>query len=259
MKNAIKVSKSYVHPRGQTPKGKILMVVSSPAQSGQTGWPIGFWASELTHPMHAFQEAGYEVELASTEGGAVEMDGYSDPRHESGYSAHDVITMGYLQTDSFKKMLGQTKAVDEVDAGDYDAVFLVGGQGPMYTFRHNKELERLFASFYTSGKPSATVCHATTFLLDARQANGELIVHNKTWTGFSNAEEDIAEQAIGQRIQPYRIEEEARKLKDTHFTVAEPFAAHAIQDGQLITGQQQNSGVAAARLVIEQLEQDIKS
>jgi putative intracellular protease/amidase len=232
------------------------MVVSSPTQSEQTGWPIGFWASELTHPLHTFQEAGYEVDLASTEGGQVEMDGYSDPRHESGYSAHDVITLGYLQTDSFQKMLEQTTAVSDVDTDDYDAVFLVGGQGPMYTFRKNDSLEQLFASFYASGKPSAVVCHATTLLLDARKQDGEPIVKNKAWTGFSSAEEDIAEQAVGQRIQPYRIEEEARKMEHTDFKVADPFMSYAIQDGHLITGQQQNSGVAAAQLVIEQLEEN---
>ncbi|HNL40003.1 MAG TPA: type 1 glutamine amidotransferase domain-containing protein, partial [Saprospiraceae bacterium] len=92
---------SYVHFHGAPYKGKILMVASSPDVSGQTGWPIGFWAAELTHPLRVFQEAGYEVELVSTRGGKLMMDTYSDPTDASGYSAHDVISLGYMQQDWF--------------------------------------------------------------------------------------------------------------------------------------------------------------
>ena len=123
----------------------------------------------------------------------------------------------------------------------------------MYTFRGNNDLEQLFASFYETGKPSAAVCHSTTLLLEAKKSDGSLIVDGKTWTGFADAEEEYADQAVGMKIQPYRIETEARKLKGTTFKVAAPFSSYAIEDGNLITGQQQNSGAAAARLVVEQL------
>lgn len=249
----MKTLQSYVHFHGAPTKGKILMVASSPSVSAQTGWPIGFWAAELTHPLRVFQEAGYEVTLASTEGGALMMDGYSDPTDASGYSAHDVISLGYMQQDWFKDLLAATPAISEVNQEDFDAIFLVGGQGPMYTFRGNKALEQLFASFYETGKPSAAVCHSTTLLLEARQSNGELLVAGKTWTGFADAEEEFADQAVGMKIQPYRIETEARKMSNTHFQVGAPFSSFAIQDGNLITGQQQNSGEAAARLVVELL------
>ena len=92
MEEKVKETRRYVHAHGMPSNGKILMVVSSPAVSEQTGWPIGFWAAELTHPLHVFQEAGYEVELVSTEGGEVVMDSYSDPTDASGYAAHDVIS-----------------------------------------------------------------------------------------------------------------------------------------------------------------------
>ncbi|MEL6193622.1 MAG: type 1 glutamine amidotransferase domain-containing protein [Bacteroidota bacterium] len=249
----VKEDLAYVHAHGMPMKGKILMVASSPAVSGQTGWPIGFWAAELTHPLHVFQEAGYEVELASTEGGKVEMDGYSNPTDESGYSAHDVISLGYMQNEWFGDLLTNTRKLTEVKVDDYDAIFLVGGQAPMYTFRGNHDLENLFASFYESGKPSAAVCHSTTLLLEAKKANGELIVKDKVWTGFADAEEEYADQAVGQKIQPYRIEEEARKIQGTTFKVAPAFSSYAITDGNLITGQQQNSGAAAARMVVAQL------
>lgn len=243
----------YVHFHGAPTKGKILMVASSPSVSKQTGWPIGFWAAELTHPLRVFMEAGYEVELASTEGGKIEMDGYSNPTDASGYSAHDVITLGYLQMPWFTDMLANTKKMTEVNPGDYAAIFLVGGQGPMYTFKGNKELEKLFVGFYEAGKPSAAVCHSTTLLLNARKSNGDLLVNGKTWTGFANSEEDFADKAVGIKIQPYRIEDEARKLTGTTFKVSDAFASYAIADGNLVTGQQQNSGEAAAEMVVQLL------
>jgi putative intracellular protease/amidase len=250
----VKEVQHYVHSHGMPTKGKILMVASSPSVSKQTGWPIGFWAAELTHPLRVFQEAGFEVELVSTAGGALEMDGYSNPNDPSGYSAHDVISLGYIQKDWFNEMLSNTKKLTEAIPEDYVAIFLVGGQGPMYTFRGNLDLENLFIAFYESGKPSAAVCHSTTLLLELKKYNGELLVKGKTWTGFADAEEEYADQAVGLKIQPYRIEEEARKISGTNFKVAAPFSSYAIQDGNLVTGQQQNSGAAAAELVVELLD-----
>lgn len=244
---------TYVHFHGAPSKGKILMVASSPAVSQQTGWPIGFWAAELTHPMRVFEEAGYTIELVSTEGGTLQMDSYSNPTDASGYSAHDIITLGFMQKPAFNALLENTKKLSEVDPTAYAAIFLVGGQAPMYTFRGNTALGKLFASFYEAGKPAAAVCHSTTLLLEAKLSNGDLLVKGKTWTGFADAEEEFADKAVGQKIQPYRIETEARKLTGTTFKVAAPFSAYAIQDGNLITGQQQNSGAAAAELVVELL------
>lgn len=251
--SVVKEVQNYVHFHGAPTKGKILMVASSPATSKQTGWPIGFWATELTHPLRVFQEAGYEVELVSTEGGKLMMDGYSNPTDASGYSVHDVISLGYMQQKWFNEMLENTKKLTEVKANDYVGIFLVGGQGPMYTFKGNHDLEKLFAAFYESGKPSAAVCHSTTLLLEAKKSNGELLVKGKTWTGFADAEEEFADKAVGMKIQPYRIEEEAKKIAGTIFKVAVPFSSYAIQDGNLITGQQQNSGAAAAELMVKSL------
>jgi putative intracellular protease/amidase len=245
--------KSYVHFHGTPTKGKILMVASSPTVSKQTGWPIGFWAAELTHPLFVFQEAGYEVELVSTNGGKLEMDAYSNPNDISGYSAHDVISLGFMQKPEFNAMLENTKKLSDVKHHDYAAIFLVGGQGPMYTFKGNTDLQKLFISFYESGKPSAAVCHSTTILLDTKLSDGELLVKGKTWTGFANSEEDAADKVVGMTIQPYRIEDEARNINGTNFKVADAFTSYVIADGNLISGQQQNSGAAAAELVVQQL------
>ena len=90
-------------------------------------------------------------------------------------------------------------------------------------------------------------------MLEVKKSNGELLAKGKTWTGFADAEEEFADQAVGMKIQPYRIETEARKMEETTFKVASPFSSYVISDGHLITGQQQNSGYDAAMAVIEQL------
>ena len=140
-------------------------------------------------------------------------------------------------------------------ASDYKAIFLVGGQSPMYTFKGNQELMKFVADFYETGKPTSLVCHSTAILLDTKLSNGKLLVHGKKWTGFTNAEEAFADKAVGQKIQPYWIEQEARKIQKTEFKTEKPFTPYAIRDGNLITGQQQNSGTEAAKLILEMLEE----
>ncbi len=234
-------------------KKKILLVAANPATSKTTGWPVGFWWSELTHPYAAFTEAGYEVEIRSPDGGALVADGYSDPDDASGYSAHDFVSLGFKKSKSHAALLENTKSLAGVTPDGYDAIFVSGGQSPMITFRGNQSLARLFASFYEAGKVTALVCHATCLLLETKLSSGELLVKGKTWTGFANSEERIADGFVGQRIQPFWIEDEARALADTTFRVSEAFAPYAIRDGLLVTGQQQSSGRAAAELAIEAL------
>ncbi len=232
---------------------RILMVVANPAISEQTGWPIGFWWAELTHPYWEFVEKGYEVEFVSPDGGELKGDAWSDPRDESGYSAHDLISMGFIHTPALMEKIKNTKAIDEVNIDDYDAVFLVGGQSPMVTFYNDKELHQFVADFYEAGKVTAIVCHATSVLLKTKLSDDKLLVKGRTWTGFANAEEQFADNFVGQRIQPFWIEEEAKKLSETNFIIDSAFKPHAVRDGRLITGQQQYSGAAAAKLVIEAL------
>jgi len=123
----------------------------------------------------------------------------------------------------------------------------------MVTFVDDERVHRLVATFYEAGKPTAVVCHATCVLLEATTSDGALIVSGKTWTGFATSEEQYADAFVGQRIQPFWIEDEARKLTGTNFVVNSMFKPFAVRDGNLITGQQQYSGAAAARLVIEAL------
>lgn len=234
---------------------RILLLASNSAVSGQTGWPIGFWWAELTHPYWEFTERGYDVDIVSPDGGELTADPWSDPRDKSGYSASDLITLGFINSPDHMKMIQHTKALADVSVDDYDVVFMVGGQAPMYTFYEDERVHDLAVSFYEAGRITAVVCHATCILLKTRLANGDLLVKGKTWTGFANSEEDYADDYVGQRIQPFRIEDQARVMADTNFIVHGRFRPHAVRDGLLITGQQQYSGAAGARLVIEALGQ----
>ena len=234
-------------------KKKILLVAANPTTSKTTGWPIGFWWAELTHPYWAFTEAGYDVEIRSPDGGALQADGYSDPEDASGYSAHDLVSLGFKKSPKHMALVQDTKSLADVAVAGYDAVFLTGGQSPMFTFRGNAELQKVVARFYEAGKITALVCHATCLLLETKLANGELLAKGKTWTGFANSEEQAAEKFVGKRLQPFWIEDEVRKIEGTRFVVDQPFRDFAVRDGLLVTGQQQFSGAAAARLVIEAL------
>lgn len=232
---------------------RILILASNPAVSDQTGWPIGFWWSELTHPYWEFTQAGYTVDIASPDGGELRADSWSDPRDESGYSAEDLLSLGFLTSPSHAALVANTPRLAEVAIEDYAALVVIGGQGPMYTFVDDERVHALIAGFHEAGKITAVLCHGTAALLKTRLPDGSLLVTGKTWTGFANSEEDYADAYVGQRIQPFRIEDEARAVPDTNFVVAGRFRPHAVRDGLLITGQQQYSGAAVARLVIEAL------
>ncbi len=229
------------------------MIVANPAISPVTGWPVGFWAAELTHPWLEFAHAGYELTLASPQGGKVAVDSYSDPRDASGYSANDVVSMGVLSTPKMAAMFEATLPLADAKLSDYDAIFVCGGQSPMVTFIDNAPLQAFIARAYEAGKVVALVCHGTCVLLKVRTSDGKLLVEGKTWTGFANSEERFAEQAVGGKIQPFWIETEAKKIPGTNFITHNAFEEFAVRDGRLITGQQQHSGAAAARLVIAAL------
>src|SRR5918996_4903149 len=236
----------------QRPK-RVAIVASNPAVSERTGWPIGFWWSELTHPYWELTGHGYLVDVVSPDGGKLEADSWSDPRDESRYSADDLLSLGFINSPEHLRLVEDSKSLAELTVDDYDGALFVGGQGSMYTFFEDERVHALVASFYEGGKVAAVICHATCVLLKTRLSDGGLLVDGKTWTGFANSEERFADDYVGQRIQPFWIEDEARKLDNTNFIVSGRFKAHAVRDGNLITGQQQYSGTAAARLIIEAL------
>lgn len=230
---------------------RVLLVAANPSTSPVSGWPIGFWWSELVHPFQVFEEAGYEIEIRSPDGGRLEADGYSDPEHESGYSASDFVSLGFKRSPTHAALIENTPSLADVNVDDYDAVFLSGGQSPMVTFIENETVHALVRDFLEAGKVTALVCHATCALLRAKGSDGNLLVQGRTWTGFADTEERVAEEAAGAKLQPFWIETEAHRLENTNFVTGAPFRSFAVRDGNLVTGQQQFSGAEAARLVVE--------
>jgi putative intracellular protease/amidase len=230
----------------------ILLIVANPSISTTLGWPVGFWASELTHPYAEFTQAGCQVTIASPNGGKVEFDSLSDPRDPSGYSKDDTLSLEYIDRPEFMQLLENTPAIASLDMSTFDAIVVCGGQSPMFTFRQNQSLIQLFSNFYATGKPTAALCHGTCVLLEAKLPDGKYLIQGKTITGFANSEEDYADGAVGQKMMPFRIEDEANKL-GANFVTKAAFASHAVRDGNLITGQQQNSGAETAQLVLAAL------
>lgn len=239
---------------------RVAIVIANPAISGTTGWPVGFWWSELTHPYYAFHEAGYEVEIFSPAGGRCEADGMSDPRDASGYSASDLISMGFIHTPSLAALVENTRPVAELEVARFDAMVVAGGQAPMFSFENATALHEKFVAFYEAGKVAAALCHGVAVLKYARLSNGELLAKGKTVTGFANVEEDFADEAVwhmgflprGKHLMPWRIEDELRAM-GANYVQAGMWRGFAIRDGNLITGQQNFSGTETAELIINTL------
>jgi len=239
---------------------RVAIVIANPAVSTTTSWPVGFWWSELAHPYHAFHEKGYHIEVFSPLGGRCEADAMSDPRDPSGYSASDLISMGFIATPALAALVEETKPVAAIDVDAFDAIVVAGGQAPMFTFERATALHDVFVRFHERGKVAAALCHGTAILRYARLSDGTPLVKGKTVTGFANVEEDYADNAVwqygmlprGTHIMPWRIEDELRTL-GANFVHAGLWRGFAIRDGNLITGQQNFSGSETAQAVIAAL------
>ncbi|MBY0515421.1 MAG: type 1 glutamine amidotransferase domain-containing protein [Bacteriovoracaceae bacterium] len=237
---------------------KIAIVIANPSISTVTSWPVGFWWSELTHPYYAFVERGYEVKIFSPKGGKCEPDGMSDPRDVSGYSASDLISMGFIHTPNLAALVNETLPVVEMNVADFDAIVVAGGQAPMFSFDKEVALHKKFVEFYESGKVAAALCHGVAILKYAKLSNGEYLAKGKTVTGFANVEEDFADQAVwsmnllpkGKSLMPWRIEDEMKRI-GANYIQSGLWKGFAVRDGNLITGQQNFSGTETAEAIIK--------
>lgn len=232
---------------------KILYIVSNP--STLHGFPVGFFAEELTRPFFDFVVAGYEVTIASPAGGAVAFDGFSDPENEATQYPDDLVTLGFKHHPVYGKLMEDTLPIAEVDPADFDAVCVAGGGGPLITFKDDEALHALIASFYEQDKVVGMLCHGTCLLLWTRLSDGSLLADGKTWTGYPDSEEAMVDAAVGMTVNPYTIETEAAKNPETTFVSGDPLQPYAVRDGNLVTGQQQHSSYLFSQLVIEALDE----
>jgi putative intracellular protease/amidase len=237
---------------------RAAIVISNAAVWTSTGWPVGFWWSELTHPYYAFTEVGWNVDVFSPQGGSCAWDAMSDPEDASQWQAEDVISRGYKHDPGFLRLIDDTPSVDELSVDDYDVLVVAGGQGPMFTFRDAVNLQQRFVEFCETGKVTAALCHGSAILAFTTLGDGTPLVQGRTVTGFPNVEEDAADAMTwdagalprGSSIMPWRVEDELRRL-GANFLQAGAFRPFAIRDANLVTGQQNFSGAEVAKVILE--------
>ena len=184
----------------------------------------------------------------------------SDPNDASGYSQTDLISQGFIHSPKLMALLADTRAVSQIDVTRFDAIVVAGGQAPMVTMHEQTALHRKFVEFHVAGKVAAALCHGSSILRYAKLPSGELLAKGKTVTGFANVEEDFADNAVwsagllprDKHVQPWRIEDELKKL-GVNYVQAGLWRGFAIRDANLITGQQNFSGMETAQAVVQAL------
>lgn len=223
---------------------KVLMVITSHDQLGDTGHKTGFWLEELAAPYYVLKDAGVEITLASPKGGEPPMDPKSN---EPGFQTE--LTRRFEQDAEAQARLRNTARLGSIDQSDFDTVFYPGGHGPMWDLAEDRHSIALLESFIAAGKTIALVCHATAALRHVKAPDGSLLVAGKEVTGFTNGEE----AAVGlTKVVPFLLEDEMLKLGAT-FSKKADWGVHVVRDGQVITGQNPGSSGPAARALLSAL------
>ncbi len=222
---------------------KILMVLTSHDQLGNTGRKTGFWLEEFAAPYYVFRDAGAHVTLASPKGGQPPIDPKSDlPENQTPAMAR------FKQDAEAQKALSRTFKLSDMNSEDFDTIFYSGGHGPMWDLVDNPDSIALIESFYNSGKPVAAVCHSSA-VLHRVMYKGDPIVKGKRVTGFTNGEEEAVHLT---NVVPFLVEDELKRIGGLYEKAAD-WESFAIVDGRLVTGQNPASSTAAAKALLELL------
>jgi len=222
---------------------KIVMVLTSHDQLGDTGRKTGFWLEEFAAPYFVFRDAGVELTLASPKGGQPPIDPKSDlPENQTPAMAR------FKKDEVAQKALAQTVKLADVKSNDFDTVFYVGGHGPMWDLAESLVSIALLESFYNSGKPIALVCHSPGVLRHVTY-QGAPLVKGKRVTGFTNEEE--AEVQLT-KVVPFLVEDELKRL-GAIFEKVPNWQPFSIVDGRLVTGQNPASSTSAAQALLKLL------
>jgi putative intracellular protease/amidase len=223
---------------------KVLMVLTSHDQLGNTGRKTGFWLEELAAPYYVFKDAGAQITLASPKGGQPPLDPKSNEP-----SFQTDITRRFEKDADANAQLASTIRLDSVKQEDFDTVFYPGGHGPMWDLAEDKHSIKLLESFVSAGKTFAVVCHSTGALRHVKTPEGKPFVEGKTVTGFTNGEEAAVELT---KVVPFLVEDEMLSL-GAIFSKVKNWGVHTVIDGQLITGQNPASSGPTARALIDRL------
>jgi putative intracellular protease/amidase len=223
---------------------KILIVVTSISMYESGKLETGLWLSELTHMYHLAKEQGYEITIASPKGGNTPIDPESlKPM------VLDKMTKEYWADSSFRELLKHTKSLTEVEAQNFDVVYLAGGHGTMYDFPNDTILQNIIRKQYESGKIVSAVCHGVGGLLNVKLSNGEYLIKDKTITGFNWFEETLARR---KKEVPFNLENSLKERKSNYKKAFIPMTSKVIVDGNLITGQNPFSSKEIAKAVMQQ-------
>lgn len=224
---------------------KILIVLTSHDQLGNTGKKTGFWLEEFAAPYYVLADAGAVVTLASPAGGQPPLDPKSD---EPG--AQTPATERFKRDSAAQTALASTLKLSDVAADDYAAVFYPGGHGPLWDLAEDRHSIALIETMYAAGKPVAAVCHAPAVLRHATGPDGYPMVRGKSVTGFSNTEEDAVQLS---NVVPFMLEDEL-KAKGANYSRADDWQPHSVTDDNLITGQNPASSELVAKAMLKLLK-----
>ena len=221
---------------------KILIVLTSHSELGNTGQKTGFWVEEFTTPYYVLADAGAELTIASPSGGQPPV----DPKSEAS-DAQSPSTERFYKDNVLIDKVAHSIKLSEIKATDYDAVFYPGGHGPLWDLVKDKNSIKLIEDFYNENKPIAFVCHGPAALIHVKTKNGESLVKNKNVTAFSNTEEEGAKLTT---VVPFLLEDELKKL-GAIYSNGKDWESYVKQDGLLITGQNPASSEAVAKLLLK--------
>lgn len=221
---------------------KVLIVVTSHEQLGETKQKTGLWLSEATHPYHVLHQAGFEVEFASTAGGRAPIDPLS-------VQEADNINQAFCNEPVTREALEHTLALSDINPDDYAAVLFSGGHGTVWDFTDNPDIDRIAGEIYHHGGVVAALCHGTAALLNIHDETGELLIKGKQVAGFSNAEERAIEL---DEVVPYLLEDKIR-ASGARYSGGAQFHAHVVCNERIITGQNPQSAIALGEAMASQL------
>jgi putative intracellular protease/amidase len=224
---------------------KVLIVLTSHSDLGNTGHKTGFWIEEFAAPYYVLADAGVQITIASPKGGQPPV----DPKSEMADS-QTKATRRFDKDEALKDKLAHTLVLSDVKVEDYDAVFYPGGHGPLWDLAIDKNSIALIESFYSKKKPVAFVCHAPGALIHVKLPNGEPLVKGKEVTGFSDSEEEAVQLT---KVVHFLLEDEMKKLGG-HYSKGADWSSYVKIDGLLITGQNPASSEAAAKALLEVLQ-----
>ncbi|MDH4848001.1 type 1 glutamine amidotransferase domain-containing protein [Pseudomonas sp. BN605] len=223
---------------------KVLMVLTSHDQLGNTGRKTGFWLEELAAPYYVFKDAGAEVVLASPKGGLPPLDPKSN---EPAFQTE--TTQRFEKDESALAQLAATVPLDSINEADFDTVFYPGGHGPLWDLAEHPTSIALIEAFLAAGKSVALVCHAPGVLRHVKKPNGRPLVEGLKVTGFTNTEEAAVELT---NVVPFLVEDEL-KSKGGNYSRGDDWASYVVSDGLLITGQNPASSTQAAEVLLKQV------